>query len=234
MLKNLLLVFAFILVFAGSGHSQSLAVTPSDTLTIDTTLLSGQELIMVNGIKNNTASDSLFNWKVTYNSLPHQWTVSYCDPHLCHTNINGTLSYLLSTNSTGTMQLDLTVASISSCPVTFQILTWATGDSVNTATYLTYKVCATVNPNGIIETEAPQTSIYPNPVNRDLTVSLSQNLDNGQIEIFNLLGSRVYAQPISNGETVKEFDLSTLDAGLYIARISDGGRVIATKKFTKD
>jgi hypothetical protein len=70
-------------------------------------------------------------------------------------------------------------------------------------------------------------------VRSDLTVTLPESLNNGQINIFNLLGSKVYSQSVNSREISKDLDLSALESGVYIVRITDGSTIIATRKFTK-
>jgi hypothetical protein len=128
------------------------------------------------------------------------------------------------------MQLDLTPTSGSACGY-FKALTWDVNDSANTATYLNFKACITANcTNGINDPELNQISFYPNPVRSEMKVSLPQSLPGGQIDIYDLIGSKVFSQPIT---VTSGIDLSTLESGIYIARISDNGKIVATKKFTK-
>jgi len=130
------------------------------------------------------------------------------------------------------MQFEPTPATGTAC-CNYQIFTWASNDSARTATYLNYESCITtpINCNtGITEAEVGQISIYPNPVRNDLKVTLPQNLSNGLIDIYDLIGSKVYSQPIS---ATKDLDMSTLQTGIYVARIYENGKIVATKKFTK-
>jgi hypothetical protein len=179
------------------------------------------------------------NWKVIYNTLPHNWSIGYCYKGVCLTqNIQGhTFQFSLDPGANGLMQLDVTPSSGLSASGYYQVLIWASNDSANTATVLTYKVnmsAATCFPAGITEPEMTQIFMYPNPVRNELKLSLSQSLSNGQIDIYNLIGSKVYSQSISSREITKDFDLSNLETGIYMARITDNGKIIATKKFTKE
>ena len=234
MLKNILAAFLCVFIFAVAGHSQGLIITPSDTLVLDTSVNNQTELVMSFEMKNNTTSDSVFKWTLIYNTFPHCWEMGFCDPHLCRAPIpSGVFTYNLSPGASAPMQLDLTDTCASACGKV-QILTWAVGDSANTAVYLNYSACFSVFPAGITTIGASQISIYPNPVKNQLNVSLPQTLENGQMDIFSILGTKVYSQSIGSNETSKEADVSSLEPGLYIARISDGGHVLATRKFTKE
>jgi|GEM_PF-4804499 len=237
MIKRILYSF-LLLTLAVTIKAQDLLVLPTDTVRLDTTSACNIESILIYSVKNTTTDTLKMNWKIVYNTFPHSWTVAYCDPNYCYSSsqIAGhTFQYKLNPGVTGLMQLDVTPTSGTNNGY-FQVFTWASNDSVNTATLLNYK--ASINTgtctNGISEPTVTQVSLYPNPVRSDLKLSLSQNLSNGQIDIYDLIGSRVYSQAISSREVVKEFDLSGLQNGIYVVRVSDSGRVVATRKFTKE
>jgi hypothetical protein len=217
------------------ARSQDLTVSPSDTLILDTTISCQSEVIMTIAIKNNTPTALQINWYVVYNTCPHGWSLQYCDPTLCraYSQVAGhTLTFTLDSEATGLMQFEPTPASGSAFGY-FQVFMWAPSDSVRTATTLTYGANVTTPVNcstGITETEAGQISIYPNPVRNELKVTLPQNLSNGQIDIYDLIGSKVYSQSLS---ATKDLDMSALQTGIYVARISENGKIISTKKFTK-
>ena len=67
--------------------------------------------------------------------------------------------------------------------------------------------------------------IYPNPVNHGkLYVTTKQNLTK-DIEIFNVLGKRIYTTTLFG----KELNVSKLHAGVYILKISENN-MSATRK----
>ena len=235
MIKSLLTVLVILTINVSASHAQSLIVTPSasDTLSIDSSFSScSTEGVLIYNLQNNTPDTLQMNWRALYSTFPHSWSLSFCYQGTClYTGIlSHTFSFKMYPGSSAMMQFG---ASPTSGPGTgnFQVVTWASNDSANTATFLNYR--ATINactPNGITELEAAAISIYPNPVRNELTVNLPQNLDNGRVEIYNLIGSKVYSQPLT---ATKAFDVSALETGIYMARISEGGRIVSTKKFTK-
>ncbi|GAA0872380.1 hypothetical protein GCM10009117_15270 [Gangjinia marincola] len=64
-------------------------------------------------------------------------------------------------------------------------------------------------------------SVYPVPANDVLNIRAQNNVE--QIEIFNLLGQRVFMQKA--GSTTASFDISELSAGNYILRATIGGQI---------
>ena len=236
MIRKILYLSILLIMTAATARSQSFTVTPTDTLVLDTTVTScNSESILKFSLYNNSIDTLAMNWRVVYGTFPHGWTVAFCDPNVClsSTQIGAqTFHFKMVPGSTGLMQLDLTPVSGSACG-NYQVLTWVTNDSANTAAYLNFKTCITCTSSGISETEVSQISFYPNPVHSQLNISLPQNLSNGQIDIYNLIGSKVFSRSISNRENIKDIDLSGLETGIYMARITDGGKIVATKKFTK-
>ena len=235
MIKKLLYLSILLMLNMTVAYSQDLTVTPSDTVSIDTTTGCQTQSTLVYRVANASSTDTLqMNWHVVYNTFPHGWTVAFCDPDVClsSTQIGShTFHFTLYPSGSGLMQLDLTPTSGTACGQ-YQVFTWATNDSARTATYLTYKACITAPDcaNGINEPEVAKIALYPNPVRSEVKVILPQYLSNGQLDIYDVIGSKVYSQSIS---TTEDIDLSALETGIYMARISDGGKIIATRKFTK-
>ncbi|MCH2228788.1 MAG: T9SS type A sorting domain-containing protein [Crocinitomicaceae bacterium] len=67
-------------------------------------------------------------------------------------------------------------------------------------------------------------TIFPNPSNGSVTVSMSSvDANNATIEVSNLLGQVVYTSnaALVSGENAIQLDLSSLEAGQYIVRISN-------------
>jgi hypothetical protein len=110
---------------------------------------------------------------------------------------------------------------------------WNATDSVHTAFTLHYPINLSYTSacsNGISETEIGSISLSPNPVKSQLRLSLPQSLENGRIEIYNMLGSKVYQQGITGS---RDMDMNNLETGIYIARIIENEKVLVTKRFTK-
>jgi hypothetical protein len=79
------------------------------------------------------------------------------------------------------------------------------------------------NPDGIEETEIAKLTVYPNPNNG--IVNLSMNLESAadiQVNVLNLLGSSVYtsAKSFSSGKQTMDIDLMGVADGIYQLRIN--------------
>jgi hypothetical protein len=71
--------------------------------------------------------------------------------------------------------------------------------------------------------------VYPNPFNHQFRISY-QPTNKSMMEIYNLLGSKVFSQELTKQETV--FDLTNKPNGIYFIRVTDGDKVL-TKKIVK-
>ncbi|WP_179352534.1 endonuclease [Winogradskyella vidalii] len=70
--------------------------------------------------------------------------------------------------------------------------------------------------------------LHPNPVNNNLTVDLNSNIDTS-IEIYDILGKRVFKNTISKTRTL---NLQSLNTGIYIVKLIQGNAT-TTKKLVK-
>ncbi|MGJ8550248.1 endonuclease [Winogradskyella wichelsiae] len=90
---------------------------------------------------------------------------------------------------------------------------------------LSYTCYSTLN---IKDFNIQTVKLHPNPIQSDLTVALKSNIDTN-IEIYNILGKRVFKNTISKTSTL---NLQNLKTGIYIAKITQGNSTI-TKKLIK-
>ena len=76
------------------------------------------------------------------------------------------------------------------------------------------------------------TLLYPNPANNEITIELSEVIQNATIKIMNAIGQIVYEETINsagNSKTLKNIDISGYTKGIYTVSIENKG-VKAIKK----
>ncbi len=95
----------------------------------------------------------------------------------------------------------------------------------NTAATFTYIKEPTLGVNSF-GNNTNTVSIFPNPVQNTLTISSEQNIT--KVEIYNMLG-----QNIASPKEGNEINVSDLNTGIYIARITFDNGAVANERFIK-
>lgn len=92
-----------------------------------------------------------------------------------------------------------------------------------------YKVPAT----GVKNVELANVSVYPNPVNKVLNISLGQSDLESNVEISSTTGQKVYAGVIAQGVNTTSINVDSFKKGIYFVKISnaDGSTL---KKIVKE
>jgi hypothetical protein len=72
-------------------------------------------------------------------------------------------------------------------------------------------------------------SIYPNPAQNVINISVPEGFDAEKAEVFDVLGKKV----ISLAQEYNDIDISQMESGLYIIVVKDKGGRILTGKFVK-
>ena len=231
-MKKIFILCVFAISFL-AGKAQ-FSLSSGDTITVTGNTSPTAEIVGSSFCKNNGPDTLTLTWQIVSDTMTPGWSYTgFCDNITCYNfAVTESRSFRLLPNASGPLQIDL----IPGCNPgigNVKFLLWNSADSANTVQLATFAINLSQGPtctNGIAETEINQISIYPNPVRNDLKVTLTQNLSNGQIDIYDLIGSKVFSQPVS---TTRDFDMSALQTGIYVARISENGKIIVTKKFTK-
>lgn len=83
-------------------------------------------------------------------------------------------------------------------------------------------------PNTINELNYGSVLVYPNPTNSMLNVVLPDNFDNGNVQIYNLLGEKVVGDNTRNSKTIS-LDVSDLSAGIYLLRLTNGTKTFVQR-----
>lgn len=73
--------------------------------------------------------------------------------------------------------------------------------------------------------------IFPNPVVSTIRISGIENQNIDQIRVYELTGRKVIS---SNWNGLDEFDLSTLNTGMYLVELSSGGQIVLQSKISKN
>jgi hypothetical protein len=72
--------------------------------------------------------------------------------------------------------------------------------------------------------------IYPNPTKGNISLSNIQNINLKQIEIYSILGSLVKQIPVQQNLSILDLDISGLNTGMYLFKVSDKNGSSNTQK----
>lgn len=84
----------------------------------------------------------------------------------------------------------------------------------------------------VISVKSPEPfrfDIYPNPSSGNVTVNINLQTEQGDLQIFDMLGQSVYSQSINKTQTLI-LNRADFDAGVYMCILRDGNHVMANKK----
>src|SRR6185436_13258586 len=89
------------------------------------------------------------------------------------------------------------------------------------------KLCLHVEVNELLTEDA--FLIYPNPVVNKFAISFSKAMNNASLEIFNVMGERVYSEYISDTSlNGKEIELK-IQSGIYFVRLGNNEKQYVRK-----
>ena len=89
---------------------------------------------------------------------------------------------------------------------------------------------------GLLNLDEPQLNvlnIYPNPVQKNLTIILDQNNSLEQLQIFDILGKQVLSQNVTAGRASYQLNLEELEQGMYILKMIQRDNTIKLFKVIK-
>jgi len=83
-----------------------------------------------------------------------------------------------------------------------------------------------------VNEEKPEVKVFPNPNNGIFNLEFkTQNSKFGTVEIYNMLGEKIYSNTLNIEHSTFNIDISNHSAGIYLYRVlSENGNVIATGK----
>jgi uncharacterized repeat protein (TIGR03803 family) len=110
------------------------------------------------------------------------------------------------------------------------------GGANNVGVIFSYKDTSVTTSVDKLIVNSEKLKVYPNPVNSVLTVEVKSEklIVNSIVEIYNVLGEKVYAQnlKLAQGENSFTFDVSGFSSGVYLLQINTADGVgVASKKF---
>jgi hypothetical protein len=82
--------------------------------------------------------------------------------------------------------------------------------------------------NGIIGLTHESVLMYPNPAHKNVTLKLSESIQNGIVEVFDLSGKNVMTERINSEQHT--LNVSQLENGFYLVQVKSNGRLSGVTK----
>ncbi|MFT5216889.1 MAG: hypothetical protein ACI83H_002022 [Glaciecola sp.] len=82
----------------------------------------------------------------------------------------------------------------------------------------------------IVDVKKVDFSIFPNPSNYKLNIRLAQNSNDAYVEVYDILGKRIYRQTLTS--TQSSINVSRWYSGVYLVKITNDNGT-QTKRFVK-
>lgn len=76
--------------------------------------------------------------------------------------------------------------------------------------------------------------IYPNPASQAVTFVFPPNINEGRIQLVNMLGGEVGTHPIAPGQSKLTVDVTRFDAGMFLVRHLDGTKITVGKMVKRE
>ena len=203
-----------LLLFLSSNSIFAQISFDNDTLKNDAVDRTEYDFTMNSYLTNNATNpdDTIFEWKVISFDQPNEWELTICtydiciaapvldDPFIFSLKVGEKEQFkigwsLFETAGTGSVTVMVNSKRYPEIKdtVTMQIATLASFNSIS----------------------QPAFYVYPNPVQDKMTIHFS-NTNFKIIEIYDLLGNKIFTQQIYSGELI---NLSNLNKGAYILRL---------------
>ena len=110
---------------------------------------------------------------------------------------------------------------------------WAYGNSL-TLEYHAARFQETLARTAVADIDKQQQikfAMYPNPAKTDLNIVLPSNLENAQVEVYDILGKIVLKQRLQ--ASFNTLDVTNIKAGIYLIKVLGDGNTFGVKQFVK-
>ena len=111
---------------------------------------------------------------------------------------------------------------------------WAYGNSLSLA-YHGARYWTTITRTAVADIDKQQQinfAMYPNPAKTDLNIVLPSNLENVQVEVYDILGKRILKKDLQ--ASFNTLDVTNIKAGIYLIKVSGEGNTFGVKQFVKN
>lgn len=238
-MKKTLLCGILLISFAFTGLGQTFLAQQGDSVMVAYSP-SLPEVAIKNLLQNTSASDIQIKWRIIDHNLSGSgWTFGgFCDNNICYTSqtlLNG------ETKTTNTIPAGAIIADfhalINGSTAPSNSYGWlkveATDEAAHYSKVLTFIASKDITSITTVRKMEDAVSLYPNPARNSVTIVFDPAMGVKSIAIYNLIGKPVSATYKVTGNSA-QLNVDNIPSGIYFVRLLDGqGRVLATRKLTR-
>ena len=187
---------------------------------------------ILNYLTNNTPDTVNSTWQRSVLYLTTGWTTYVCDPSLCHGETTNYADFVFAPDSNALVYVDFKPNEIPGYGVVKVVFskTGVPSDfAEGTFVGIVEPGSGTVSIEKLIEIK-----LFPNPANDNLIIVSATELFSSSLEIYDMLGKKMYANVKREGATIFSIDVDSFSKGIYLLNIKlkDGSSI--NKQFAKN
>ena len=144
-------------------------------------------------------------------------TVTFTGSAVAGATFNWNFGYGNANTLTGAGPISVSWDSIGFCPVSLTVSQY--GCVSNFADTIPVQICS-----GIALVNSSQISIYPNPAKNDFTIEVNGAINNGQLQIYDVLGQVLYAEEMNTTSGYSKQIHLNVATGVYFVSVREGDK----------
>jgi len=184
------------------------------------------EIVAYANVVNNAASTATFRWVKLQTTMPTGWTSTVCDINACYPDNTDSADFSLGARATGNIDGHFYPGNVVGNGV-LRVRIFEVG---NVSNQVTITFIGSTNAASITSLSKPSLKLYPVPAVDFVHVELNLPSEDGQIEIYNMIGKKMAEFPMNGMKT--RIPVGHLPRGQYVVRVQSS-RGLTTKSFIK-
>lgn len=223
-MKNLIFLLLLLSSFALPAQQYSVEV-------LDTTLYGNPGDPTFYGdidLYNDQGSGFQMRWERIETVVPAGWTVSNCDPQMCHGE-NVTSSSFILPSLPSSLNTHFYPHGVSGTGYV-KVKIWVTANPADSTILTYYGVAGTVHLDELL---AEEVQIFPSLTSGPLNIMFPHTGQSAEALVMDLMGQQIARFPLAIGNNSHRIELHGLSQGLYLVQLNIDGRPVRTQKIYK-
>jgi len=219
------LLFSLPLIFLAFAANCQIVLQGNDTVFTNGPATEFEIVAYANVVNNSGAAVSL-RWIKLQTNMPNGWSSTVCDVNACYPDNTDSADFVLAARATGNIDGHFYPNGV----VGNGVLRVRVFEVSNPSNQAIITFIGSTNAASVGNLSKPSLKLYPVPATDFIHVELSILDEEGQIEIFNMIGKKMAVYPLCGNKS--KIPIAFLPKGQYIMRI-ESSKGLVTKSFVK-